>query len=216
MTLHVRLSALWKLRETGWRRRETWASRQIHQNFRVPLHSMTQHAVERLDLALLVDREHDRMGRRVHIQPDDLFHLLGKGGIVGLFEGSDTVRLKAMRLPDALDREQGDADSRGDRSSRPSGSPRRTGESTAGPAPLPPSPAPAAVCPAAGSCRAAAHPRPLRQSVSASARPSAGSRPARSHPAICSGVQPSQRRSPMKAASPGTASMIRRRWRRAR
>ena len=32
-------------------------------------------AVERLDLALLVDRQHDRMGRRIDIEPDDVAQL---------------------------------------------------------------------------------------------------------------------------------------------
>ena len=40
-------------------------------------------AVERLDLALLVDRQHDRMGRRIDIEPDDVAQLVGEGRIVG-------------------------------------------------------------------------------------------------------------------------------------
>ena len=36
-------------------------------------------AVESLDLALLVDREHDGMGGRIDIEPDDLAQLVGEG-----------------------------------------------------------------------------------------------------------------------------------------
>jgi hypothetical protein len=32
-------------------------------------------AVERLDLALLIEREHHRMGRRIDIEPDDVSEL---------------------------------------------------------------------------------------------------------------------------------------------
>ena len=35
-------------------------------------------AVERLDLALLVDRQHDRMGRRIDIEADDVRELGGE------------------------------------------------------------------------------------------------------------------------------------------
>ena len=37
-------------------------------------------AVERLDLALLVDREHEGVVRRVEIEPDDVLDLLGEIG----------------------------------------------------------------------------------------------------------------------------------------
>jgi hypothetical protein len=36
-------------------------------------------AVERLDLRLLVDREHHGVGRRVHVEADDILDLLGQG-----------------------------------------------------------------------------------------------------------------------------------------
>ena len=35
-------------------------------------------AVERLDLAFLVDRQHDRMGRRIEIEADDIDELGGE------------------------------------------------------------------------------------------------------------------------------------------
>ncbi len=36
--------------------------------------------VKRLDLALLVDRQHHRVGRGMHIETDDVLDLLGEGG----------------------------------------------------------------------------------------------------------------------------------------
>ena len=35
-------------------------------------------AIERLDLRLLVDREHQTMGRRVDVETDDVMELLGE------------------------------------------------------------------------------------------------------------------------------------------
>ena len=66
-------------------------------------------AVERLDLALLVDREHDGMGRRIDIEPDDVAQLVDELRIVGELELPDPVRLQAMGAPDALDRTDADA-----------------------------------------------------------------------------------------------------------
>ncbi len=61
-------------------------------------------AVERLDLALLVDRQHDGVGRRVHGEADTVFDRLGEGGIVGALEGADAMRPQAVGLPDARHR----------------------------------------------------------------------------------------------------------------
>jgi hypothetical protein len=36
-------------------------------------------AIERLDLGLLVDRQHQGVGRRVHVEAHDVLHLGGKG-----------------------------------------------------------------------------------------------------------------------------------------
>src|SRR5215207_8674487 len=44
-------------------------------------------AVERLDLGFLVDREHDRMGGRAHVEADNIGDLLSQGGIAGALEG---------------------------------------------------------------------------------------------------------------------------------
>lgn len=60
-------------------------------------------AIEGLGLALLVDREDDRMVRRVHVEADDVVDLGAEGRVGGALEGSDVVRLETMVLPDALD-----------------------------------------------------------------------------------------------------------------
>jgi hypothetical protein len=44
-------------------------------------------AVERLNLRLLVDRQHETMGRRVEIQPDDVAQLGGKGSVCATRSG---------------------------------------------------------------------------------------------------------------------------------
>jgi hypothetical protein len=66
-------------------------------------------AVERLDLALLVDREHDGVRRRVDIEPDHVAQLLDELRIVRELELPDPVRLQAVGAPDALDRTGADA-----------------------------------------------------------------------------------------------------------
>ena len=67
-------------------------------------------AVERLDLALLVDRDDDRVLGRVHVEADDVLDLLDELRIVGALEGANAVRLQPMRLPQALHGAQADAD----------------------------------------------------------------------------------------------------------
>lgn len=62
-----------------------------------------------LDLALFVHRQHHRMTGRVHVEANDILHLLGKGWVGGALEGAHPVRLQAVFLPDALDRAQRDA-----------------------------------------------------------------------------------------------------------
>ena len=59
-------------------------------------------AVERLDLALLVNRQHHGVGRRVDIEPDDISQLGGEAWIARAFEGAQPVRLQFVRPPDAL------------------------------------------------------------------------------------------------------------------
>ena len=66
-------------------------------------------AVERLDLGLLVHRQHDGVLRRVDIQADHVLDLLGKSQIVGQLEGRHQMRLQVMRLPDRLNARRRDA-----------------------------------------------------------------------------------------------------------
>ena len=67
-------------------------------------------ALQGLDLALLVEREHDGVAWRVHVEADDVLDLLGEGRIVRALEAADAMRLEAMGIPDALDGAQGDPD----------------------------------------------------------------------------------------------------------
>jgi hypothetical protein len=87
-------------------------------------------AVERLDLALFVEREHHSVGRRIDprvrpvtgpragSEPNDIGELGGKAGITQALEGTQTMR-QVVGLPDALHRTQRDTDRLGH---RPAGS----------------------------------------------------------------------------------------------
>lgn len=50
-------------------------------------------AGERLDLALLIDRKHDSMGRRVDAEPNDVTQLCSEGRVGGELELPDPMRL---------------------------------------------------------------------------------------------------------------------------
>ena len=79
--------------------------------------------VERLDLGLLVDAQHDRpLGRR-QIQPDHVADLGLELGVGTEFEGLDPVWLQPGLGPDALDRRDRHADPGGDPSRAPVGRP---------------------------------------------------------------------------------------------
>ena len=67
-------------------------------------------AVERLDLALLIERQHQAVRRRLEVQPDDRLELGGEVGIARTLEGADAVRLQIVPGPDPLYRAQGDRD----------------------------------------------------------------------------------------------------------
>ncbi len=56
--------------------------------------------VQRLDLALLVEGEHDRPLRRVHVQPHHVAELLHELRIGGELEGAHPVGLQPVRPPD--------------------------------------------------------------------------------------------------------------------
>ena len=66
-------------------------------------------AIESLDLALLVERKHDGVGRRIDIEPDHVAQLVDEVRIVRELELPITVRLKPVRLPDSPDRAGADA-----------------------------------------------------------------------------------------------------------
>ena len=65
-------------------------------------------AIEGLDLALLVEAEHDGVGRRIDIETDDFLELLGEFGIVGELERAHPMRLQPVPLPDAPHRGRAD------------------------------------------------------------------------------------------------------------
>ena len=66
-------------------------------------------AIERLDLALLVDAQHHGMLGRAQVEPDDVAHLLDEQRVVGELEGLGAMRLQAEGPPDALHARGGDA-----------------------------------------------------------------------------------------------------------
>jgi hypothetical protein len=67
-------------------------------------------AVERLDLAFLIDREDHGMGGRIDIETDDVAQLAHKLRVGRELEVFHPVRLKAVRTPDALDGTRADID----------------------------------------------------------------------------------------------------------
>src|SRR5262244_3321098 len=85
-------------------------------------------AVECLDLTLLIEREHDGVGRGIDIKADDVGELGGKTRIARMFDGADPMRLQLIGLPDALHRAQRNAGCLGHRTAGPmSGLMRRRG-----------------------------------------------------------------------------------------
>ena len=59
-------------------------------------------AIERLDLALLVDREDDGVGGRIDVEADHVLELLGELRIVRQLERADAVRRELVGIEDAL------------------------------------------------------------------------------------------------------------------
>ena len=76
-------------------------------------------AVEGLDLALLIDAEHQRLVGRIEIKSHDVLDLFGKIGIVGDFEAAHQMRFKAVFMPDTLDARVADAHLSGHRTHAP-------------------------------------------------------------------------------------------------
>ena len=65
-------------------------------------------AVESLDLALLVHRQHDGMLRRIDVEADDVADLCGEVRIVGQLELPDLMRPQTVATPDAVHRTDAD------------------------------------------------------------------------------------------------------------
>jgi hypothetical protein len=80
-------------------------------------------AVERLDLALLVNGQDYRGDRRIHVEPDDVADLGGGVRVVGQLEGADTVWLKTVQTPDTLHVGETNARRLGHGAPRPMGRP---------------------------------------------------------------------------------------------
>jgi len=59
-------------------------------------------AIEGLDLALFINRQHDGMGRRIDIEPDDVSELVGEAWIARALEGAQPMRRQFVSPPDAL------------------------------------------------------------------------------------------------------------------
>src|SRR5436309_12855189 len=66
-------------------------------------------SVERLNLALLIDREHQRVLRRVQVKPDDIVQLLQELRIPTQLEGSSQMWFQAMTSPNAANRSRAQA-----------------------------------------------------------------------------------------------------------
>src|SRR5215204_634355 len=61
-------------------------------------------SVQRLDLALFIDRKHQRVLWRVQVKPDDIVQLLQESRMPAQLEGSSQMGLQTMTPPDAPDR----------------------------------------------------------------------------------------------------------------
>ena len=66
-------------------------------------------SVEGLDLALLVERQDDRVGGRRDIKADDVAELVDELRIIGKLELPNAVRLEAVGAPDPVNRTGADA-----------------------------------------------------------------------------------------------------------
>ena len=65
-------------------------------------------AVQRLDLAFLIDRENDGVVGRIDVEADDLFELGRELRIIRQLEPADQMRPQAMSTPDPLHRTDAD------------------------------------------------------------------------------------------------------------
>ena len=65
-------------------------------------------AVQRLDLGFLIDAQHNRVGGRVEVKPDDIADLRLELGIGGELKRPLSPRLHPIRAPRSGDRRVGD------------------------------------------------------------------------------------------------------------
>jgi len=61
-----------------------------------------------LDLRLLIEAQHDSVGRRIEVQADDIVDSLFRLRVGDELEGLETVRLEVVSLPDTVNRGVGD------------------------------------------------------------------------------------------------------------
>jgi hypothetical protein len=79
--------------------------------------------IQRLDLALLVNAQHQGMLRRVQVQPHNVSQLLHEPAIVAQLECADQMRLEAVGPPDTIDHRAARAQFRRQRPTRPASVP---------------------------------------------------------------------------------------------
>jgi hypothetical protein len=82
-------------------------------------------AVEGLNLAFLIQRQHQRVLGRIDVEPDNIAHLLDEPGIVGELEAFHAVRLEPVLAPDMMDRRRCEATGLRHAAQRPLGGIRR-------------------------------------------------------------------------------------------
>ena len=78
-------------------------------------------AVERLDLAFLVDRQHHRVRRRIDVKADHVPQLVGELRVIRELELAHPVRRETVAVPDALHGRNADPGGLGHRRRRPVG-----------------------------------------------------------------------------------------------
>ena len=78
-------------------------------------------AIKCLDLAFLIDRQHDGVGWRIDIETNNITQFTDEVGIARELELSKAVRLQTMETPDAPDRAFTDTDRRRHHRGRPMG-----------------------------------------------------------------------------------------------
>src|SRR5215472_14419298 len=119
-------------------------------------------AVQRLDLAFLIDRENDGVVGRIDVEADDLFELGRELGIIRQLEPADQMRPQAVSTPDPLHRIDADASGLRHRRARPMAGGRRWPLPRSAPQRVRPPLGSAAEYARASSCRAKALPWPCQ------------------------------------------------------